>query len=144
MPLVNPLNLPASVAFAGASYTLATNNWESIGCALLLTPGRWLILGEVRGVIMCSVGAGSMSARLFNTTTGAEVANSEVLVSVAGSTAIPWQPGTAAMITPVTLTSTSTIDLQCRIPAGATYTARDVYSDADGRTSLVAVYLGPN
>lgn len=144
MPLFNPTSLPSVTAFGPTSYSLTTNDWETIGCALSLTPGRWLILGEIRCVVTCSVGAGYMSHRLFNTTTAAAIANTEVLGTVAASTGVPWQPGTAALVAVVTLTASATIDLQSRTPAGFTYTSRDVYSDADGRTSLVAVYLGPS
>ena len=140
--LFNPLHLVSVQGFAAASYTLTTNDWETIGCAIALTPGRWLILGEIRCVVTCSTGAGYMSHRLFNTTAGTAVTNSEVLGTVAGNTTVPWQPGTAALVTVVTVSVNTTINLQSRTPAGFTYTARDVYSDADGRTSLTAIYLG--
>lgn len=144
MPLYNPMSLETVEAeLSAASYSLTTNTYETVGCTLTsLRPGRWHITGKVRSIVQCSVGAGYITHRLYNTTAAAAIAGSESIGPIAIATGVPY-PENAPIDKVITLTATSTIDLQSVTPAGYTYTVRDLYTDADGRTTLTATYLGP-
>lgn len=124
---------------AGASHSLTTNAYEAIpSLSVSLTPGTYLCSANVRSTVQCSAGTGYITVKLYNVTAAADVANSErlgALCSTTGQAFVATTPITEL----VTVGTTSTIQAYAVSPAGATYTARDVLSDADGRSRLVCV-----
>lgn len=136
-----PVTSNTASASAGASYTLTTNAYEAItGASVSLAPGTWLVTAQVRSAVQCSAGVGLITLKLRNTTAGTDIGNSERLGAIATTTGTAYTT-TTTITEVVTVASTSTIQLFAVSPAGATYIARDIYSDSDGRTRLVAVRI---
>ena len=128
-------------ASAGASYTLTTNAYEAItGASVSLTAGTWRVTAQVRSAVQCSAGVGLITLKLRNDTAGADIAGSERLGAIAPTTGTAYTT-TTTIAEVVAVASTSTIQLYAISPAGASYTERDIYSDSDGRTRLVAVRI---
>lgn len=128
---------------AGASHSLTTNAYEAIpSLSVSLAAGSYLCTANVRTTVQCSAGTGYITLKLYNVTGAADIANSErlgALCSTTGQAFVATTPITEV----VTVGATSTVQVYAISPAGATYTARDVLSDADGRSRLVCVKTAP-
>lgn len=134
-----PVTSNTASASAGTSQTLTTNAWTAItGASVSLAAGSYLCSANVRTAVQCSAGAGYISLKLYNVTGAADIANSERIGTVCATTGTAYS-ATTPITELVTVGTTSTIQIYAVSPAGATYTARDIYSDSDGRTRLVCV-----
>lgn len=137
-----PVTSNTASASAGASYTLTTNAYEAVtGLSVSLAAGTWLVMAEVRSSVQwTSAGVGLISLKLRNNTAAADIADSERLGAIAPTIGTAYS-ATTSITAVVTLASTSTLQVYAVSPAGPTYTTRDIYSDSDGRSRLVAVRI---
>ena len=132
-----PVTSNTASSSAGASYTLSTNAYEAVtSLSVPLAAGTWSCQANVRSVVRCSAGAGYITLKLYNVTAAADVANSERIGTVCGTTGQSFT-ATTPISEVFTIGSPSTIQVYAVSPAGATYTERTIYSDSDGRSRLV-------
>ncbi|TXH52026.1 MAG: hypothetical protein E6Q97_16945 [Desulfurellales bacterium] len=126
-------------ASAGTSQTLTTNLWTAItGASVSLSPGLYECTANVRTAVQCTAGTGFISVKLYDVTAAANIPNSERLGTVCSTTGTAYS-ATTPISELVNINTTSTIQIYAISPAGATYSARDIYSDSDGRTRIVCV-----
>lgn len=132
-----PVTSNTASSSAGASYTLSTNAYEAVpSLSVPLAAGTWSCQANVRSVVRCSAGAGYITLKLYNVTGATDIANSERIGTVCGTTGQSFT--TTTPISEVfTIGSPSTIQVYAVSPAGATYDDRTIYSDSDGRSRLV-------
>lgn len=132
-----PVTSNTASSSAGASYTLSTNAYEAVtSLSVSLAAGTWACEANVRSVVRCSAGAGYITLKLYNVTGATDIANSERIGTVCGTTGQSFT-ATTPISEVFTIGSTSTIQVYAVSPAGATYTERTIYSDSDGRSRLV-------
>lgn len=128
-----------SATFSG-TFPVASTTYVNVGVPLVLPVGKWRVNFDVRNLTIVTSGAGFARLRLYNTTLGAVVANSErqgVLTT-----------GTGGGTTPITMDlditgETTTIDLQAARDTAATYSACQIIGDADGWTHATACRRAP-
>lgn len=134
-----PITSTSVTGTAGASHSLTTNTYEAIpSLSVSLAAGTYLCSANVRSTVQCSAGTGYLTLKLYNVTAAADIANSERLGALCSTTGQAFT-ATTPINELVTVGTTSTIQVYAVSPAGATYTARDVLSDVDGRSRLACV-----
>lgn len=138
-----PVTATTATGTAGASHSLTTNAYEAIpSLSVSLGAGTYLCSANVRSTVQCSAGTGYLTIKLRDNTAAADISNSERLGALCSTTGQAFT-ATTPITELVTVSSTSTIQVYAVTPAGATYTARDVLSDVDGRSRLVCVKTAP-
>lgn len=138
-----PTTATTAAATAGASHSLTTNAYEAIpSLSVSLNAGTYLCSANVRSTAQCSAGTGYLTLKLRNNTAASDVADSERLGALCSTTGQAFT-ATTPITELVTVGSTSVVQVYAVSPAGATYTARQVLSDADGRSRLVCVKTAP-
>lgn len=132
-----PVTANTAAGTAGASHSLTTNAYEAIpSLSVSLAAGTWSCQANVRSVVRCSAGAGYITLKLYNITGATDIAHSERIGTVCGTTGQSFT-ATTPISEVFTIGSTSTIQVYAVSPVGATYTERTIYSDSDGRSRLV-------
>lgn len=127
------------VTMSSASVNLTTT-YANLGITLTsLAAGTYLIVADVRTQINTSVGTGNAMVRLYNTTAGAEIANSERITNYSNGMI---QGVTTPIHEVVTLGSTSTIDVQGATSAG-TFSSATANTDGTGRSRACAIKVSP-
>lgn len=119
--------------FSG-TYSASTSSWANVGLALSLTSGKWHVVFEVRNLTAVSAGAGFARLRLYDSTAGAVVTDSErqgILTTGTGG-------GTTTITMDLDLNVPTTLDLQAARDTAATYSACQIIGDADGWTRATA------
>lgn len=127
-----------SATFSG-TFQVASTTYVNVGVPLVLPVGKWRVNFDVRNLTIVTSGAGFARLRLYNTTLGAVVANSErqgVLTTGTGG-------GTTPITMDLDITGTTTIDLQAARDTAATYSACQIIGDADGWTHATACRRAP-
>lgn len=138
-----PVTTATATGTAGASHSLTTNAYEAIpSLSVSLNAGSYLCSAAVRTTVQCSSGTGYITLKLRNNTAAADIANSERLAALCSTTGQAFT-ATTPITELVTVGSTSTVQVYAVSPAGATYSVRDILSDADGRSRLVCVKTAP-
>ena len=138
-----PVTATTATGTAGASHSLTTNAYEAIpSLSVSLNAGTYLCAANVRATVQCSAGTGFLSLKLRNNTAAADIANSERLGPLCTTTGQAYT-ATTPIFELVTVAATSTVQVYAVSPAGATYSVRDILSDADGRSRLVCVRTAP-
>lgn len=138
-----PITATTAAGTAGASHSLTTNAYEAIpSLSVSLNAGSYLCSAAVRTTVQCSSGTGYITLKLRDNTAAADIANSERLAALCSTTGQAFT-ATTPITELVTVGSTSTVQVYAVSPAGATYSVRDILSDADGRSRLVCVKTAP-
>lgn len=119
--------------FSG-TYSASTSSWANVGLALPLTSGKWHVVFEVRNLTAVSAGAGFVRLRLYDSTAGAVITDSEKQGILTTGTA----GGTTTITMDLDLSVPTTLDLQAARDAAATYSACQIIGDADGWTRATA------
>ncbi len=132
----------ATGTLSAASYSLTTNAFEDIGLSVSLGAGKHRCTANVRNVVNCSVGSGYIVLEFYDATAAAAIASSERIGALCSVVATSYTD-TTPIDEIVTVSTTSTLKVYAKSPAGFTYNARDIYSDADGRSRLTCVKVGP-
>jgi hypothetical protein len=130
---------PSGESVLGADFTLSAANgtYQDTGLSLSLpSAGTYRIYIHVRGSVAFSAGSlGFITAKLFNSTDGTDVANSETLVVVHDSTTGSNQAATGAAML-VTVAAAKTIKLYAKRDSATTWTTSSIRSTVDGRTRM--------
>lgn len=132
----------ASNTLSGGNHTISTANgvWDSsIGLAVMLAAGTWLVTASVRGVCHPASALGAILYRLYNQTAGAVITDSERVCVTNGST--NRIDATAASAHIITIASSSTIRLEVARTTAASWTLSLIGGDSGGKTALVAVRI---
>lgn len=141
--LLAPVTSNTATGTAGATHDLTTNNYEAIpSLSVSLAAGTYLCSANVRSTVQCSAGTGYLTAKLYNVTAAADITSSERLGALCSTTGQAFT-ATTPIQELVTVGTTSTIQVYAVSPAGASYSVRQVLSDADGRSRLVCVKTAP-
>ena len=119
--------------FSG-TYSASTSSWANVGLSLSLTSGSWHVVFEVRNLTVVSAGAGFARLRLYDSTAGAVITDSERQGILTTGTA----GGTTTITMDLDLSAPTTLDLQAARDAAATYSACQIIGDADGWTLATA------
>ncbi len=123
-------------SMSATSYTLTTI-YGNIGLSLSLGAGTHIVTANVRTQIQATAGTLNAGLRLYNSTAGAAISNSDRFTSYSSG----MLEGQTTPITEIiTLGSTSTIDVQGLKSAG-TFTSATVNSDSSGYSRLCAVKI---
>lgn len=132
------INLANSQSVLSSSYTItADTTWEDTGLSLSLpAAGTYLILGNILGSARVSATVPvNLMVKLYNSTDGADVANSDRVVCLAGTINVNYLASTSYAI-PVTVAAAKTIKLYAYRGA-ATWTTSNIASTAgSGVTNL--------
>jgi len=126
-------------AVLAASFTsAATNTWQDSGLKVTLpTPGKWLILAEIR-TLGPSTASQYAVLRLYDQTAGAAITNSERIGSFAPAST-PNREMTSFSMRVVTTTANTVIRVDIQ-PGGAYVCVME--SDTQGRSHLAGLRLG--
>jgi hypothetical protein len=132
-----PVTATNSCASMSAGSYALTTSYGNIGLSLSLGAGTWLVTANVRTQIQATAGTLNAGLRLYNSTAGSAIANSDRFTSYSSG----MLEGQTTPITEIiTLGSTSTIDVQGLKSAG-TFTSATVNSDSSGYSRLCAVKI---
>lgn len=125
-------------ATLGSAYSVTTSNvWEDTGLSITLpNAGTYIINGTARGSINNNTPGSYMAVKLYNSTDGADVANSETLCAYANTAGVYWVNSVSLSIPPITVNGSKVIKLYAFRAAVGTYTHSAVESDGVGRTRL--------
>ena len=123
-------------SMSAASYTLTTS-YGNIGLSLSLSAGTHIVTANVRTQIQATAGTLSAGLRLYNSTAGSAIANSDRLTNYSSGM---FEGQTTPITEIITLGSTSTIEVQGLKSAG-TFTSATVNSDSSGYSRLCAVKI---
>ncbi len=134
----------SSLSQLGSSHSITSANgtFEDTGLSVTLpTAGTYLLLATVHGNVLFLAGsAGSITARLRNSTDSTDLAGSDTLVVFGAVTSQPYQgSGTIAVI--FTCTGSKTIKLFAMRDFATTWSISSVVVDARGGTYLGYVKL---
>jgi hypothetical protein len=133
-----------SESVLGADFALNAVNgtYQDTGLSVALpAAGTYLVHFHVRGEVQFSAGTlGFISAKLYNSTDSADVANSETLVVTQYTTGLTGQ-ATASASKIVTVTAAKTIKLYAKRDSATTWTTSQIRSTVDGRTRMSYVRL---
>lgn len=138
------VNAPSSESVLGGAVTITGSNGVYIDTGLSITlpaAGTYLITADVRGFMNGTAGGGTtawwLTAKLFNSTDSADVANSERLIVLTGQAALPLQ-NTCPINMPVTVTASKTLRLYVSRNGNGTpaWTSSSIESNTAGRTNL--------
>lgn len=121
-----------SGTFSG-TYDVPATTFANVGLSLVLAAGEWRITFDVRNLVNTSAGNGFVRLRLYDTTAGAVITDSETQGFLSATTGAAYG-GTTSITKDISLTVTSTINLQAARDAVATYNAAQVIGDSDGWT----------
>jgi len=121
-----------SGTFSG-TYDVPKTTFANVGLSLVLAAGQWHVTFDVRNLVNTSAGNGFVRLRLYDTTAGAVITDSETQGFLSATTGAAYG-GTTSISKDITLTVTSTINLQAARDAVATYNAAQVIGDSEGWT----------
>lgn len=126
-----------SVLGSTFSITGTSGTWQDTGLSIALPgAGTYLVQANVRGFGLYTAGtSGFLSAKLYNATDAADVANSERLIIYIDTSAQAHQV-TIPITVIVTVAAAKTINLYAKRQTATTWTSSQIASDANGRTSL--------
>lgn len=135
------LNPEKGSAVLASDYTLSgsSGTYSDTGLSVTLpSAGTWRVSASVRGELTGNAGsAWWITAKLYNSTDAADVADSETLVVLTGTTALHLQ-NTAIIDMQITVSASKVIKLYAfRKGSGSpTFTTSLIGSDANGRTRM--------
>jgi hypothetical protein len=133
-----------SVLASAFGLTAGAGTYQDTGLAITLpSAGTYLLLANIATVLAPNTGTSwFISAKLYNSTDAADVANSE-RICILTYTAASIQETMAALSMPITVTASKVIKLYAKRDGTGTptFTASSIYSDANGRTNLAYVKL---
>lgn len=135
------LNPEKGSAVLASDYTLSdtSGTYSDTGLSVTLpSAGTWRVVASVRGELTGNAGsAWWITAKLYNSTDAADVADSETLVVLTGTTALHLQ-NTAIIDMQITVSASKVIKLYAfRKGSGSpTFTTSLIGSDANGRTRM--------
>jgi hypothetical protein len=136
-----PITNTASSATLGSTYNVTTS-FANTGLSVSLpSAGKYRLWGEIRCQLQVSVSTGNITVRLYDSTAGSAISNSERISNY--STASMVIGSTVPISEIITVSAASTIDLQAMVPAGPTYLSAIVVSDGSGRSRLFYEKIGP-
>jgi hypothetical protein len=127
----------ASQAVLAADYDVqaASGSFADTGLSITLPgAGTFLLFASVRAQLQVSVSGANMIAKLYNSTDGADVANSETLIFYFAETN-SLRGATTSFIVPLTVTASKVIKLYAE-RNGSGFSSSLIRSDANGRTRL--------
>lgn len=137
--LVKAFKAVSGESVLSADFTLnaANGTYQDTGLSVNLpSKGTYRICSDVRGQIAFSVGAnGFITAKLYNSTDSADVANSERLI-VFGQLVVSIYVSTAPLSIDIPVNGPKTIKLYAKRDGATTWTTSLIASDANGRTNL--------
>ena len=118
-----------------------TNAWEAVtGTIALPAAGTYRVTAHISGNCAATLisAIASISARLYNVTAAAAIANTEVYVCCAQALGV-FGVGTATITVIITVSGATTIRIegQRQTATGSTYSASSISSAGDGRTQLL-------
>ena len=118
--------------FTGTVTIPIPGSWDDTGIEVELDrPGRWILIGTLRGFLQMSSGTGKLKARVYNVTDSAVVTDSEVVVVGAGTA---YVEGSAVLVRHLDIRKPTTLKVQVQQPVGAS--SGSLISDTDGRSTL--------
>lgn len=124
--------------FVGAQFVIsaASAAWQATGQTFTLPgAGTYLLTGKIRGEIMsAAAGTHFISAKVRNVTAGADLANSETILTVTNAPA-DHQSATAGFTARVVTSGAETFELYA-MRFGSAWTVSQISSDANGRTVI--------
>lgn len=137
----------AALASSGFTLNTTAGTYQDTGLSVSLpSAGIYVLLADVRGDLSFSPGVGNawISCKLFDSTAGADVANSERMV-IFEAVATTETQVTASLSWVHTVAVPSTIKLYAKRdgPGGVTFLFSNIRSDAEGRTVLNYLKTGP-
>lgn len=141
LDVVPPTATKVSTVCVQFTITGATGVFQATGNTIAIpAAGEYLLTAQVRGIVTPGVaGAHTISAKLRDVTSGADVTGAVVMVVSSDLNANPAR-GTATIVVPFTAPGAVTVELYAA-RSGTTWTTSRIDSDATGRTVLTAVRL---
>lgn len=136
-----PITNTAGSSSLAVGYNVTTS-FANVGLSVSVpSAGKYRIYGEIRCQLQVSANTGNITVRLYDSTAGSAITDSERIGPYSQSSII--QGGTIAISEIVTVGVASTIDVQALIPAGPTYLLAQIVSDGSGRSRLFYEKIGP-
>jgi hypothetical protein len=132
-----PVTATNSCASMSAGSYALTTSYGNIGLPLTLTPGTWLYVANVRTQIQASAGTVNAGLRLYNSTAGSAISNSDRFTNYSSGT---LEGQTTPIMELITVGVTSTIDVQALKSAGS-FTTATANHDASGYSRACAVKI---
>ena len=132
-----PVTATNSCASMSAGSYALTTSYGNIGLSLSLGAGTHIVTANVRTQIQATAGTLNAGLRLYNSTAGSAIANSDRFTNYSSGN---LEGQTTPITEIITLGSTSTIDVQGLKSAG-TFTSATVNSDSSGYSRLCAVKI---
>lgn len=119
-----------------------TTSFANTGLSVSVpSAGKYRIYGQIRCQLQVSVNTGNITIRLYDSTAGSAISNSERISSYSMASMLTGDTVPISEI--ITVSAASTIDLQAMIPAGPTYLSAQIVSDGSGRSRLFYEKIGP-
>lgn len=118
------------------TYLVASTSYANVGVSVSLGAGQWHVVAEIRDLVQGTAGDTYLLHRLYNSTSGAAVADTETVGPLAATTGAPYG-GMLTITADITLAAASTIDVQAARSSG-THTIAQVIGDAEGWTRITA------
>ncbi len=124
----------------GGTYTIVHTDgtWDDTGLSVTLpSSGTYLVWYQARTSLNISAGAGAVIVtKMYNATSGADVANSEQIGAVASTLNISYY-GTPTVLMTIQVAGARVISLYVKIVNNSsTYVIKTVNTDTNGRTSM--------
>jgi hypothetical protein len=136
-----PITNSAGSATLPTTYNV-TSSFANTGLSVSLpSGGKYLVWGQIRCQLQVSVSTGNITIRLYDSTAGSAITDSERISSYSTGSMVVGDSVPISEI--ITVSGASTIALQAMIPAGPTYLSAQVVSDASGRSRLFYEKIGP-
>ncbi|WP_440221826.1 hypothetical protein ACQQ2N_12075 [Dokdonella sp. MW10] len=140
---IGPLFIPTATRLqataASAVLAAANSTWYDAGCGLVLPDaGTYFFSATIRSWVAQSAPGGTLLARLYNTSTGAAIANSETRLAYAGVASTDYLTTTTINMLVTTTVAGQTVRPEISRTATGTYSAAQTQTDANGRTRSLA------
>lgn len=118
------------------TYLVASTTYANVGVSVALDAGQWHVVAEIRDLVQGTAGDTYLLHRLYDSTSGAAVADTETVGPLAATTGAPYG-GMLTITADITLAAASTIDVQAARSSG-THSIAQVIGDAEGWTRVTA------